>query len=304
MKILMERILKNRISQFFIRLISASFFVPYVVYVRRLKLNILDAESTIDYISKHRISLGRFGDGEFNIIFRNKSIGFQQSSDGLRQNLISIKETPNFKIAIPYALKSTKEYKFLIKTFWWRYVTLNSTYLKVLKNSGTIFLDTNFSRVITELKDKEKVIVLVKRIRNIWKNKNVIIVEGKYTRFGVGNDLLDDTKSVSRVIAPAKDAYTKVNSIYEQTLEIAKRVDDPLILISLGPTATYLAYRFSDYYQSIDIGHFDLQYQYLQKGYYHKVRIDNRYDNEMINGNRVKSIKDKKYKSEIKAIIK
>jgi hypothetical protein len=36
--------------------------------------------------------------------------------------------------------------------------------------------------------------------------------------------------------------------------------------------------------QTIDIGHFDLQYEYLMKGYYKKVDVENKYDNELFNG--------------------
>lgn len=301
----MKILLKNKISQIFISLISLIFFIPYKICVKKMNLNILDPEDTIEFLLKHKTSLGRFGDGEINILFKNKSIGFQSSSVNLKRDLGSIKENKNFKIAIPYAFKSTKEDKLFIKAFWWRYVTFNfSNLVRFCKYHTNFFLDTNFGRVITELKDKKKIAILIKKICKLWESRDVIIVEGEYTRFGVGNDLLKKTNSVSRIIAPAKNAYSKVDDIYNQTLNIAKKFDRPLILISLGPTATVLAYKFSESYQAIDIGHFDLQYQYLQEGFYHRVKIDSRYDNEMLGGNEVKNIKDRVYESEIKAVIK
>lgn len=302
---LLKKILKNRVNQLFIRLISLIFLIPYIFKVKKLKLNILDAENTIKFIQNNRISIGRFGDGEFNIIFKNKSIGFQIKSSNLQNELSNIKENSNFKIAIPHALESTRDYKLLIKTFWWRYVVFNFSNLEMFcKSHDNFFLDTNFSRIITEFKDKKEINRLIGETCKIWKDRNIVIVEGEYTRFGVGNDLLKGANTISRIIAPSQNAYSKINEIYNETINIVRELEDPLILISLGPTATCLAYRFSSSCQAIDIGHFDLQYQYLQNGYYHKVKVDNRYDNEMINGDKVKKIKDSIYLSEIKAIVK
>ena len=38
------------------------------------------------------------------------------------------------------------------------------------------------------------------KLKLIWKNRDVVLIEGVYTRFGVGNDLLSGAKSVTRIL--------------------------------------------------------------------------------------------------------
>lgn len=300
------RNLKNtKFIQLIIRIGCIPMFFTYYIHIKKFDLNIKNAEETINYLINNKVSVGRFGDGEFNILYSKKPIGFQKYSDELSRALAQVRTTEKFKIAIPYAYKTTRPYKFLIRCFWWRYVTFNNRYiLEFKKQHENDYLDTNFSRVITELADKKEVLVLTDKVKMIWENRNVLIVEGKFTRFGVNNDLLSNTKSVKRIIAPAEDAFNKFEEIYKEIDSTAETMEDPLILVSLGPTATILAYKLSNQFQAIDIGHFDLQYQYLERGYYHKVRIKDRYDNESMNGDKVADIHSSKYEKEIVTIIR
>ena len=41
------------------------------------------------------------------------------------------------------------------------------------------------------------------------KDRDVIICEGEKTRMGVGNDLLDNCKSIKRIICPSENAFDK-----------------------------------------------------------------------------------------------
>ena len=47
---------------------------------------------------------------------------------------------------------------------------------------------------------------------------NVYLVEGEYTRCGIGNDLLDHTLSIHRIICPSKDAFEKYDEIYQTVI--------------------------------------------------------------------------------------
>jgi len=62
-----------------------------------------------------------------------------------------------------------------------------------------------------------------------------LIVEGEQSRIGIRNDLLNQTKSIKRIICPTKNAFRVYNKILNSVLKISK---DHLILIALGPTAT------------------------------------------------------------------
>ena len=77
--------------------------------------------------------------------------------------------------------------------------------------------------------------------------------------------------------------------------------EEVLFLIALGPTATVLAYDLTKYgYQAIDIGHFDIEYEWFLRGIKEdKVAIEGKYTNEVVGGDDVADILDNKYKNEI-----
>ena len=72
-------------------------------------------------------------------------------------------------------------------------------------------------------------------------------------------------------------------------------------MISLGPTATVLAYELCKRgFQSIDIGHLDLQYEFYLKNVTHVIKIPNKYVNEISGGSlNISPVKDKRYYEEI-----
>lgn len=110
-----------------------------------------------------------------------------------------------------------------------------------------------------------------------------MIVEGLFTRFGIGNELLSNTKKVNRILCPEKDAFDKYDEILRKCKEnvIGK---DTLFLVALGPTATVLVSDLSEYgYQAIDVGHLDIEYEWFLKHAEKKCEISNKYVNEVNN---------------------
>ena len=105
---------------------------------------------------------------------------------------------------------------------------------------------------------------IFRRWRSIWANKSVLIVEGKFTRFGVGNDILANAKMVRRVICPSRDAYSNIDLIIEACLKNG-RFD--LCLVALGPTAKPVVIKLHALgMQAIDVGHLDLEYEWFLRG--------------------------------------
>ena len=104
-----------------------------------------------------------------------------------------------------------------------------------------------------------------KRLKQIWKNRDVILFESQEARLGVTDDLLDGAKSISRIIfCPVKNAFNK----YDQILSAFNDIEpDNLILLALGPTATVLAYDLCKRgYQAVDIGNMRGEYEcFLRK---------------------------------------
>ena len=122
--------------------------------------------------------------------------------------------------------------------------------------------------------------------RQIWDNKDVYIIEGEKTRIGVGNDLLSNSKSISRILAPAKNAFDKYDDILNKAKELIPT--GALIILALGPTATILARDLCNVgYQALDLGHIDIQYEYYIRGTKEKINIPGKFVNEVIGGDKV-----------------
>ena len=80
---------------------------------------------------------------------------------------------------------------------------------------------------------------------------------------------------------------------------------DSLILIALGPTATLLSYNLAkEGYQALDIGHFDIEYEWFLRGASKKEKIENKYTNEVEGGNSIDDIHNERYNNQIKKVIK
>ena len=101
-----------------------------------------------------------------------------------------------------------------------------------------------------------------------------MIVEGHQIRTGYGNDLLDNVKSLRRILCPMNNVFDK----YKEVLGIVSKLEkECLILVALGPTAELLVYDLMKKgYQSIDIGQIDIDYWWYLLGVEKRVPIPNR----------------------------
>ena len=80
------------------------------------------------------------------------------------------------------------------------------------------------------------------KLKSLWDSRDLVVVEGEKSRMGIGNNLFSNSNSIKRIICPSKNSFSKYKEILESVKEYEK---DKLILISLGPTATFLAYDLS-----------------------------------------------------------
>mgnify|MGYP003277970439 CR=1 FL=1 len=297
---------KNKLTQNVLIALRTFYFPAYLHVTKDFDFHVLDALESVKKIKHDKVSVSRFGDGEFNILYKAKGIGFQPYSSSLRNDLGKVfknKDNDNLCIGVPQGFESTRVDRYRVKTFWWSYVVRERNYIKKFSyaTNNNLYLDTNFTRVITELSDKAQIKIVIDEIKEIWADKEVLVIEGAGTKFGVGNDLFSGAKKISRIVAPSKDAYSKIDEIRVTVKDFLEDKDskEMVVLMALGPTATVLAAEFSKYVQAIDIGHFDLQYEYLMKGYYKKVDIKNKYDNELFNGDVFIENQDEQYNKQI-----
>ncbi|KAE9556818.1 glycosyltransferase [Companilactobacillus paralimentarius DSM 13238 = JCM 10415] len=286
--------------------------LPYKRNMMKYHVNTLSFDDTINLILKERLSVSRFGDGEFRFMLsEDTGDTFEINSDSLAQNLKeTLTENQNhLLICLPSVYNGLSDLKWNEKVFWQREVSKYlKEYYKYLDTTyvyGDAFFSRPYQPYSVSSNEVEKKFL---KIKEIWNNRNVIIVEGELTRFGVGNDLLCNAKSIKRIIAPATNAFERIDSIlFELKKELKKNLDDDLlILFSLGPTATVLSARVSNEtnVQCIDIGHLDIEYEWFLRGSVSKVPIKGKYVNESDGQKFIDGEVSDKYLSEIICTIK
>ena len=68
----------------------------------------------------------------------------------------------------------------------------------------------------------------------------------------------------------------------------------------MGPAATVLAYDLACAgYQALDIGHVDMEYEWMLAGKGGRTAVPYKYNNELKGGDIVEEIKDEKYEMQI-----
>lgn len=285
---------------------------PYKSSVSKFRVNVISFDETVNLILKKKVSVSRFGDGEFRFLLSEDSGNtFEINSDSLSKELMSVLRSDNNQllICIPSVYDGVPNLKFIDKVYWKREVSIYlKQYYKYL-NCDYSYGDAFFSRPYQEYSlDNGEVSRRFDKLKEIWNKRDILIVEGELTRFGVGNDLLDNANSIKRILAPTTNAFEKIDTIYKvikkEIVEINN--DNILVLLSLGPTATILSSKLSSNLgiQAVDIGHLDIEYEWFIKGANEKVPIEGKYVNESIGKKYVDGKIDKKYASEIDFIVK
>ena len=268
-------------------------------------ISVMSIDETLDQLLEMEQSLIRFGDGEFNLINGN-SIAYQEYQENLAQEmreiLLHADDTENkVLICLPEIFEIFKG-SFLqnedSEKFW----------KQVLDDYGRFFQETCrakvygstwISRPYIDNKDKSHAITQFEKIKSLFENKDILIVEGATTRSGVGNDLFNNALSIKRIICPSHHAFSKVDVIQQAILDHAP---GRLILLMLGPTAKILAYRLSQLgYRALDLGHIDPEYEWMKMGAETRVQLKHKHTAEFNFDQGIEFIEDEDYNSQIVA---
>ena len=270
------------------------------------KPQVLSLSETLQYIVDHKSSICRYGDGEFNIAL-GTAIGFQHLTSNMSERMtqVLLSDDENILIAIPDIFGDLSMYGDFARPWWGEYRLKELTKLQKLLKSGKTYFNACCTRFTSDYKE-DQADMLIPIYRKIWDKRDIYIVEGEQTRIGVGNDLLDNAANVYRILAPAKnayDAYDRIVSSVKQQAPVGA-----LVIIALGPTATIMAYDLAKMgYQALDLGHFDIQYEYHLRGIHTKEAIPGKYVNEASTAGQTvddSAITDKRYKASIIDTIK
>ena len=261
-----------------------------------------DIDQTLDYIIENQSSIIRFGDGEMDLML-GKSIPYQVYDENLASQLkeiISLQSDGKLVIGLPNVFADRSNFTPAAEAFWKGHLEHHlKDYVELARADwyGTTFV----SRPYIDYVDKSQSFSQFEKLKQIWKNEDILIVEGVTSRSGVGNDLFDGANSIKRIICPSHNAYSRIEEIQEAVIQYA---ENRLILCMLGPTAKILSYNlFKKGYRVLDIGHIDSEYEWMKMGADTKVKLHHKHTAEHNFDQDIEFIEDETYNSQVVTVL-
>ncbi len=244
---------------------------------------VMSYEECIEYIITHHASVSRMGDGELGII-NGRTLGFQKQDSELGERLKSamVQDSNSLLLCIPDIFEHLERYNIVEQNFWKAHHYYNRRKWYKLLKKGKRYGNSFLSRFYCMEFDKDLSSHRITLLRRLWENRDIIFIEGRDTKMGVGNDLFDNAKSIRRILCPSKNAFASYDSIVEYISKMNHRQND-LYILALGPTATVMAVDLHDLgLQALDMGHMDIEYEWYLRGVKEKVPITGKYSNEAL----------------------
>ncbi|KXT76197.1 SP_1767 family glycosyltransferase [Streptococcus sp. DD12] len=263
-------------------------------------IHVRDIDETLDFIQAHGSSVVRLGDGEINLL-SGDGIAYQDFDPNLAKELKSLAgqaSTQDLVVCLPDVFEHQERYNNDVIFFWEQHLKGKGDYYASLCRApwyGSTFI----SRPYMDLADKSVSAGYFKKLKQLWKGRKLLIVEGLSTRSGIGNDLFADAASVCRVICPPKNAYAVKDAIFEA---IVKHGKDCLVLLMLGPTAKVLVPALvKEGIQAIDLGHIDSEYEWFKRQATSKIKLPHKHTAEHNYDVNIALAEDASYESQIVA---
>lgn len=250
--------------------------IVYFLYEKGIlhnRIQVHTVDETIDELLCTEKSMVRFGDGEI-VMIKGGDLMLQKASPEIARGLAEILRytEDDLIVTIPGIFETLSDHRKASRQFWKDHLLFcRKTYEKYC-NPNRVYYSTFVSRCYYYLEDRSGVGAQFAKIRKIWENKDIVVVEGTRTHNGVGSDLLDTARSVERIICPPSDAYGALPEILEACLRYSK---DRLFLLSVGVAAKFLAVElFKRGYRVLDIGNMDIEYEWYVRRSPGKCRLE------------------------------
>ena len=264
------------------------------------QISVLSIDQSLDYLLEKGASVVRFGDGEMDLI-AGRGIPYQEYDPELSARLremMAMESNERLMICLSDVFTGLERYSIDAQNFWKAHLQHHlADYLEICR--ATWYGSTFISRPYIDLEDKTQSAGYFAKLKKVWQDKDLLIVEGLTSRSGVGNDLFDGAKSIKRIICPSRNAYSKLEAIKQAVREHA---DNRLILTMLGPTAKVLVYDLvQEGYRALDIGHIDSEYEWFQMGASHKIKLSHKHTAEHNFDQDIEFRDDQAYDSQIVA---
>lgn len=219
-------------------------------------------DETIDVLLNTEKSMVRFGDGEI-VMIKGVDLMLQKASPEIAEGLAGILAYPHddLIVTIPNIFETLSDHHRESRQFWRDHLLFCRKTYERYCNPDRVYYSTFVSRCYYYAADRSGCGTQFAKIRKIWENRDVVVVEGEKTHNGVGNDLLDTARSVERIICPPSNAYGAIPAILDACTAYDK---DRLFLLSVGVAAKFLAVDlFGRGYRVLDIGNLDMEYEWF-----------------------------------------
>ncbi len=241
--------------------LAAFVYFLYEKGVLHSHIQVHTIDETIDELLHTKKSMVRFGDGEI-VMIGGVDLMLQKASaeiaDGLKEILSY--QYDDLLVTIPGIFDGLSDHHKASRLFWQDHLLFRRKTYETYCNPNRVYYTTFVSRCYYFAKDRTPCGGWFAKIRKIWENRDVVIVEGTRTHNGIGNDLLATAKSIERIICPPSDAYSAIPAILEACTAYPK---DRLFLLSAGVAAKFLAAElFRQGYRVLDIGNLDMEYEW------------------------------------------
>lgn len=239
---------RTRFREFFDDRIIKLFRQDIEAFIRAYP-DVWTEEQTIRHIIEHRSSICRFGDGEFKLMVGERHKSFQDVNPHLNARLEEVlnSEDPDILIGI----HPVRDFDSLGR-IWQKFIIRIGPEVLALLNPDRTYPSMGAFRVLPDHSEAE-LVERVQLIKQIWQDRNILLVVGKNSRFTFEPELFNNARSVEFLYAPAKNAFAEYDDIVRRIR--AYSPDQYLVMPVLGPTATVLAYDLARLgYQAIDFG--------------------------------------------------
>lgn len=254
-------------------ILGAILYFLYEKDILHNKIKVHSIDETIDELLHTEKSMVRFGDGEI-VMIKGRDLVLQKAQPEIAEGLKKILAYPydDLIVTIPGVFDTLSDHTKESRQFWRDHLLMcRKTYEKYC-NPDRVYYSTFISRCYYFAKDKNRCAQWYDGIRDIWKDRSVVVVEGERSHNGVGNDLLDRAAGVERIICPPKDAYGSLNRILEACMQYDR---ERLFLLSVGVAAKFIAMElFEKGYRVLDIGNLDMEYEWYVRGADHKIPLE------------------------------
>lgn len=239
--------------------------IAYFLYEKGIlhnRIQVHTIDETIDVLLNTEKSMVRFGDGEI-VMIKGVDLMLQKASPEIAEGLAGILAYPHddLIVTIPDIFETLSDHHRESRQFWRDHLLFCRKTYERYCNPDRVYYSTFVSRCYYYAADRSGCGTQFAKIRKIWENRDVVVVEGEKTHNGVGNDLLDTARSVERIICPPSNAYGAIPAILDACTAYDK---DRLFLLSVGVAAKFLAVDlFERGYRVLDIGNLDMEYEWF-----------------------------------------